>query len=105
MWFGSETLEQELRVAGDHHQQIVEVVGDAACETSDGFHLLRLAQLLFESAAFGDVFGEELKDGAFFTAVGNRASRDAYGGIAAGTLALPFRDQAFERAGGAKMIG
>ena len=59
MRLGAEALEQEFRVAGDHHEQIVEVVGDAAGEAADRFHLLRLAQLLLEGAAFGDVFGEE----------------------------------------------
>ena len=35
---------QQLQVAGDHEQQVVEVVGDAAGELADGLHLLRLRQ-------------------------------------------------------------
>ena len=39
---------QQLAVAHDHHEQVVEVVGDAAREPADRLHLLRLAQLLLE---------------------------------------------------------
>jgi hypothetical protein len=35
---------QELQVAGDHQQQIVEVMGNAARELADGFHFLGLRQ-------------------------------------------------------------
>ena len=41
-------LDQELAVAEDHGQQVVEVVGDAAGEAADRLHLLRLAELLLE---------------------------------------------------------
>ena len=37
---------QDLRVAGHDHQQIVEVVGDAAGELAERLHLLRLRELL-----------------------------------------------------------
>ena len=37
---------QDLRVAGNDHQQIVEIVGDAAGELAERFHLLRLRELL-----------------------------------------------------------
>ena len=37
---------QDLRVAGDDHQQIVEVVRDAAGELAERLHLLRLGELL-----------------------------------------------------------
>ncbi len=62
---GSEAFEQEFRVTQNHHQKIVEIVSDASGETADGFHLLRLAQLLFEGAALGDVLGEEFEDDTF----------------------------------------
>ena len=55
---GADAIQQKLGVAGDDHQQIVEVVGNAAREAADGFHLLRLAELLFQSAMLGYVFGE-----------------------------------------------
>ncbi len=37
---------RSLRIAGDDHQQIVEVVGDAAGELAERLHLLRLGELL-----------------------------------------------------------
>src|ERR1700736_4666106 len=36
----------ELEVPGDHHKQVVEIVGDAARELADGLHLLALVKLL-----------------------------------------------------------
>ena len=41
-------LREQLAVALDRRQQVVEVVGDAAGELADGLHLLRLAVLLLE---------------------------------------------------------
>ena len=58
----ADTSQQELGVSRDHHEQVVEVVGDAAGEPADGFHLLGLAKLLLQGAAFGDVFGEEFEE-------------------------------------------
>ena len=55
---GSHAFEQKFRITRNHHQQVIEVVRDTACEPSDGFHLLRLTQLLFEGAALGDVLGK-----------------------------------------------
>ncbi|OFW47923.1 MAG: hypothetical protein A3J29_21025 [Acidobacteria bacterium RIFCSPLOWO2_12_FULL_67_14b] len=46
---------QLLRVAQDHGQQVVEIVGHAPCQLADGIHLLRLPQLLFGLAVFGDI--------------------------------------------------
>ena len=43
-----ETLDQELAVARDRRQEVVEVVGDAPGEATHGFHLLRLPQLRLE---------------------------------------------------------
>src|ERR1700704_3975009 len=42
----AEPATQKLGVAADDHQQIVEVVSDAARELSESFHLLRLGELL-----------------------------------------------------------
>ena len=58
---GAETLEQKLRVAGDHHQQVVEVVRDATGETTDCFHFLCLAELQLQHAGFGHVFHKNLE--------------------------------------------
>src|SRR5438105_11464644 len=47
--------EQELRVAENGGEQVVEVVGNAAGELADGFHLLGLPELLLEVALLADV--------------------------------------------------
>jgi hypothetical protein len=54
-------VEQHLGVSVDDHQQVVEVVGDAAGETANGIHFLRLAKLLFELTAVGNIFGDQLQ--------------------------------------------
>ena len=41
--------DQELAVAGDRREQVVEVVGDAAGEPADRLHLLRLAELRLDA--------------------------------------------------------
>ena len=41
-----EPAAQKLRVTADDHQQIVEVVGDAAGQLAERLHLLRLGELL-----------------------------------------------------------
>ena len=55
---GIESLHDDLGIQPDHRQQIVEVVGDAAGESSDGVHLLRLAELLLEISPLGKVDGD-----------------------------------------------
>ena len=49
-WLVLEAVDQELAVAGDRGQEVVEVVRDAAGEAADRLHLLRLAQLRLELA-------------------------------------------------------
>ena len=44
---GAELAEQQLAVAHDDGQQVVEVVGDAAGQPAHRLHLLGLPQLLF----------------------------------------------------------
>ena len=46
---------QQVHVAEHGGEDVVEVVGDAAREPPDRFHLLRLTQLEFELAALGNV--------------------------------------------------
>ena len=41
-----------LRIAADDYQQVVEVVGDAAGQFADGFHLLRHGELLGACTSF-----------------------------------------------------
>ena len=52
---GLEVAADQLRVAQDDGQQVVEVVRDAAGEPADGLHLLRLAELLLQSLSLGEV--------------------------------------------------
>ena len=52
---GRQFFEQQLAEADDRRQQIVEIVRDTAGEPADALHLLRLAELAFEAAAFGDI--------------------------------------------------
>ena len=100
---GSDPLEQKLGVAGDHHQQVVEVVGDAAGEAADRFHLLRLTELQLQHAGFGNVFHKNL-EAASFLAVWNRASGNArHDGRA--ILADALRGQVVEFLAGVKIIG
>ena len=52
--------EQQLAVARDGRQQVVEIVRDAAGQPAHGLHLLRLQELLLEPTAFGHVeYGAE----------------------------------------------
>jgi hypothetical protein len=44
-----QVVEEELAAGEDHREEVVEVVGDASGQTADRFHLLRLAELRFES--------------------------------------------------------
>ena len=43
--------QQHVAIAGDDGQQVVEIVGDSSGEPPDRLHLLRLAELLFETIA------------------------------------------------------
>jgi len=57
-------LHAELGVTVDDREQVVEIVRDAAGQRAEAFHLLRLAQLVFEFFALGDIFPqtEEIRD-------------------------------------------
>ena len=55
---GRELHQQQVRRAHDAHQDVVEVVRDAAGQPPDRFELLRLPQLLLERAPLGDVADE-----------------------------------------------
>ena len=54
----AEVLKQQIAVARDHGQEVVEVVGDASGQATDRFHLLRLAQLSLEPPRLGDIVHE-----------------------------------------------
>ena len=78
---GFQLLEQDFGVAVDDHQQVVEVVGDAARQAPDGFHFLRLPELFFQLAALGNVLGDQFQN--FFPLLG----------AAGGAAAEPHRDR------------
>ena len=46
---------QDLAAGEDHHQHVIEVVGDAAGELAEALQLLGLEQLRFQRAALGEV--------------------------------------------------
>src|SRR5579883_3100089 len=49
---------QRFDIPANHGEEIVEVVGDAAGELADRFHLLRLPKLFLRRAAFGEIPGD-----------------------------------------------
>ena len=100
---GSELVEQNFGVAADDHEQIVEVVSDAAGEAADGFHFLGLAELIFEDAALGDVFGDGFEDVGGFVAAGDGAAADADGDGDA-VFALPADFEAVHASGAAEFV-
>ncbi len=53
--FAWQVAQNHVAVTGDDCQQVVEVVRHAAGKSSDGFHLLRLAELVFELPALRDI--------------------------------------------------
>ena len=55
---GGGALLAELGVAVDDREEVVEIVGDAAGEGAEALHLVRLAELVLELLALGDVFPE-----------------------------------------------
>ena len=54
---------EQFETPGDASKEIVEVVSDAAGKTTDRLHFCGHAELLFEGATFGDVFGEDFVGG------------------------------------------
>ncbi|VVN48382.1 hypothetical protein PS662_06105 [Pseudomonas fluorescens] len=51
---------QQMQVAGDHLQQVIEVMGHATGKAADGFEFLRLAQLFFRRQPRTDFIGNAL---------------------------------------------
>src|ERR1019366_4821705 len=90
-------------IAGDHHQQVVEVVRNAAGETADRFHLLRLTELELQGAGLSNVFHKNF-EAASVVAVRNRAPGNARHNGGA-ILAYALRGQVVEFLSGVKIIG
>ena len=60
--------EQQVRIADDRGQHVVEVMRDAAGELADRLHLLRLREILLQRALLGRV--ERVEEGGFRAALG-----------------------------------
>ena len=52
---GAQVIQQQVGIAGDRREDVVEVVRHAAGQAPHSLHLLRLAQLLLQADALGDV--------------------------------------------------
>ena len=93
--FGFGQLHQhEICRPDDAHEDVVEVVCDAACQPADRFQLLRLPQLLFERAPFGDVANESRQPGP--VAFADARDRELHGEL----RAVGAHGDGFERAVG-----
>ena len=69
--FHPDVVEQQIAVAEDRGQEIIEVVRDAAGQLAERFHLLRTQHLILQLLALGDV--HERADKSHGLAVGVRA--------------------------------
>ncbi len=69
--------QHQFAVALDHGEQVVEVMGDTTGQPAYCFHFLGLPKLLFQVAAFGNIFHDHLKANDFATIVGAGAPRGA----------------------------
>src|SRR6266446_441089 len=99
----AEVVEEDLGVSADDGEEIVEVVGDAAGEAADGFHFLRLTELIFEDAALGDVFGDGFEDVGGFVAAGYGAAADA-DGDGGSVFSLPADFEAIHASGALEFV-
>ena len=63
----------------------------ASGEPSDGFHFLRLAELIFQHAAVGNVLGNRFQDIGRLVGAAHRPAADAHGdGVAVVAFPLHF---------------
>src|SRR5207245_2121992 len=67
----TQIVQHHAAVAADYGEQVVEVVRHAAGQPADGFHLLRLAELLFQLPALGDIDTDAAEESSAAAAVGN----------------------------------
>ncbi len=81
---------EQVTVAHDGHQQVVEVVGDAAGKLAHRLHLLRVTQLLLEDLALGDVTPHHVKDGPVSLGHGGEQHLDRKH-LAISPLVLPLK--------------
>ena len=93
---------QQLRVTADDHQQVVEVVGDAAGELAEGLHLLRLGELFLRPLErglglppLGHVAGDVYEPGERADLVAHRLDHGARPEQALVAAHAPTLDDAF----------
>jgi hypothetical protein len=72
-----ETGDEELGVAAERRQEVVEVVRDAPGQAPDGVELLRVEQLLLERLPFGDVLDEGDRVGELAAPAAHGRAREA----------------------------
>ena len=51
---------EEIEIAGNYGEQVIEVMGDAASKNAQAFEFGRLTKLFIESLPFGDVLHHNL---------------------------------------------
>ena len=86
----AQVLEQQVAVARDHREQVVEVVRDAASQSAHRLHLLRLHQLLLQPSLLRDVAHERLIILDLAIGIAYRPHAELHG-QGATVLALPGR--------------
>jgi hypothetical protein len=96
----ADLVEHELRVRADHHEEIVEVVRDAAGEAPHDLELLRVLQLLFEGRALRDV--ARVEDDALHRSVVEQVARERFHRA---RRAVRVHHAAAERLGGERLGG
>jgi hypothetical protein len=86
----AEVFEQQVAIARNHSQQVVEVVRDPSGQPADCFHFLRLHELLLQAALFGDISDEGLVALELPSGIPHRADAELHVQEAA-VLPLPGR--------------
>src|ERR1041384_7027463 len=77
--FRVQSTEAQLAVPDDCRQEIIKVVGHAACQSSDAFHFLRVKELILKLLALGDV--GNYRDAAVDVASSVRQRRAGYADV------------------------
>ncbi len=93
----------EFRPTHDGAYHIVKIVRDPAGQLADGFKLLRLAKLIFEGAALGHVFDDDLEAFGIARIAEHGAAGKAHSGERA-ILAIPFDLDAVYPAGATVLL-
>ena len=74
-----DAIQRKGRVTANDHQKVVEVMGDAASQATDGLHFLRFPQRLLGMFANGDFLLQFLVAGSHFPGMRARGFRQIHG--------------------------